>query len=95
MRVNPVRDLQELYTVLTESGSYPEGAVREMCEQVRANAATPGEMDEGSFSVGVGIKTVLDLLAAAKQAERQGFNGKEEFVSTMTEAILKVKGSGA
>ncbi|MBE3045533.1 hypothetical protein IMZ48_23905 [Candidatus Bathyarchaeota archaeon] len=94
VRVNPVRTLQELYTVLAESGAYPESDVREMCEQVQESAATPQEMDERTFSVGVGIKTVLDLLAAAKQAGKQGFDGKGEFVSAMAEAILKVKGVG-
>lgn len=93
VRVNPVRTLQELYTVLKESGAYPEEEVRAMCEQIQDNAATPQEMDDRSFSVGVGIKTVLDLLGAAKQAEKHGFDGKEEFISSMAEAILKVKGT--
>lgn len=94
VRVNPVRTLQELYTVLTESGAYGEAEVREMCEQVQESAATSQEVDERTFSVGVGIKTVLDLLAAAKQAEKHGFDGKQEFVSAMAEAILKVKATG-
>lgn len=94
VRVNPVRTLEELYTVLQESGSYPDDVVNSMCREIRDNAATPQEMDEQTFSVGVGIKTVLDLLAAAKQAEKQGFDGKDEFVSSMTEAILKAKGTG-
>ena len=93
VRVNPVRTLQELYTVLQESASYPDNEVRKMCEQIQEHAATPQEMDERTFSVGVGIKTVLDLLAAAKQAEKHGFDGKQEFVSAMAEAILKVKGT--
>lgn len=93
VRVHPVRTLQELYVVLKQSGSYPEEVVREMCEQIQANAATPQEMDQQTFTVGIGIKRVLDLLAAAKQAQEQGFDGREEFVTSMTDAILQSKGS--
>ncbi|KKA27223.1 hypothetical protein TD95_003337 [Thielaviopsis punctulata] len=98
IHVRPLRDMQELASVMATSGVFDRGVIGELCRQIQdGSVMTDTERRNGQFAVEVGIKTVLDFLFEAKAASKPredgagGLDAGPVFVNLMVDAINTAK----